>query len=48
MEKYIKNIKIYSSDNPKLKKLAAFNKDSAVVIADEKKTLLELIKMVGD
>lgn len=39
--------KNYSSNNPKLKKLAAFNKDSAVVIAEEK-TLLELIKMVRD
>ena len=29
--------KIYSSNNPKLKKLAAFNKDCAVVIAEEKK-----------
>ena len=34
--------KIYSSNNPKLKKLAAFNKDNTVVIAEEK-TLLELI-----
>lgn len=39
--------KFYSSNNPKLKKLAAFNKDNAVVIAEEK-ALLELIKMAGD